>query len=217
MLIDLHAHTVPISWDSSLTPAEMIDLSKKAGLDGICFTEHDSFWDPAECARLAQEHDFLVLPGIEVNTYSGHMLAFGLTKSRYGMHLIEQLTEMVEAEGGVMIAAHPYRRYMPWREMSGDDFERALAKAAANPAYAHCVALETAHGRAHPQQNAFSERLRETLGMRSTGGSDAHQSSHVGRCATRFERRIETLADLIEELRAGRFEGVDLREAGGVV
>ena len=211
MLIDLHSHTYPISWDSSLSPDQMVELSKEAGVDGVCFTEHDYFWDAAECAALAKKHDFLVLPAIEVNTEHGHILAYGLTKYQFGMHRIEQLASMVAADGGVMIAAHPYRRYMPWYHLESDDLERGLERAMANPAYKHCVALETLHGRAAPQQNEFSERLGERLQMRGSGGSDAHQPDHVARCVTRFERRITSLADLVAELRAGRFEPVDLR------
>jgi predicted metal-dependent phosphoesterase TrpH len=211
MLIDLHCHTNPISWDSRLTPDELIELSKEAGIDGVCLTEHDYFWDADECAALAKKHDFLVLPAIEVNTENGHMLVYGLTHYRFGMHRIEQLAQMVEEDGAVMVAAHPYRRYMPWYELDEADLKRSLEKAAANPAYRHCVALETHHGRGALQQNEFSERLRQTLGTAATGGSDAHQASQVGRCATRFERQITSLAELIGELRAGRFEPVDCR------
>jgi predicted metal-dependent phosphoesterase TrpH len=211
MLIDLHTHTRPISWDSDLTPDQLIDLSKAAGLDGVCFTEHDYFWDGAECRALAERHDFLVLPGVEVNTEDGHLLVFGLQKYQYGMHRIEQLTSMVDAAGGAMIAAHPYRRYMPWYHLDEPDLEKALSRALANPAYKHCVALEAWHGRAAPQQNAFSQRLCERLEMRASGGSDAHQPPHVARCATRFERPVRTLEELIAELKAGRFQGVDLR------
>jgi predicted metal-dependent phosphoesterase TrpH len=211
MLIDLHSHTYPISWDSSLTPGQLVELSKEAGIDGVCLTEHDYFWDAAECAALAKKHDFLVLPAIEVNTEYGHILAYGLTKYQFGMHRVEQLAAMVEADGGVMIAAHPYRRYMPWYHLDGEDLERGLERAAANPVYKRCVALETLHGRGASTQNEFSEKLRERLGMRGSGGSDAHHPDHVARCVTRFERRIATLADLIAELRAGRFEPVDRR------
>jgi predicted metal-dependent phosphoesterase TrpH len=211
MLIDLHGHTNPISWDSRLTPDELVELSKGAGLDGVCLTEHDFFWDVDECAALAKKHDFLVLPGIEVNTEHGHMLVYGLKKYQFGMHRIAQLAAMVEADGGAMVAAHPYRRYMPWYELNEADLKRGLERAEANPAYRHCVALETVHGRAAPQQNEFSERLRQTLGMAASGGSDAHQPSQVARCATRFDREIFSLADLVAELRAGRFEPVDRR------
>ena len=211
MLIDMHSHTNPISWDSALTPSQLIELCKQAGVDGVCLTEHDYFWDVAESEALAEKHDFFVFPAIEVNTESGHMLAYGLKEYRFGMHRVEQLAAMVEAAGGVMIAAHPYRRYMPWYDLEDDELQRALEKAMTNPAYKHCVALETLHGRGAPSQNEFSEKLREMLGMRGSGGSDAHQPDHVGRCVTRFERDVASLSELVEELRAGRFEPVDLR------
>ena len=92
---------------------------------------------------------------------------------------------------------------------------RRSSRALENPAYKHCVALEAWHGRAAPQQNEFSQRLCERLEMRATGGSDAHQPPQVGRCATRFERPIRTLEELIAELKAGRFQGVDLRAEAG--
>jgi predicted metal-dependent phosphoesterase TrpH len=211
MLIDLHSHTYPISWDSALSPQQLIALCKNAGVEGVCLTEHDYFWNVDECAALAEEHDFLVLPAIEVNTEYGHILAYGLKQYKFGMHRVEQLAEMVEADGGVMIAAHPYRRYMPWYQLEGPDLERNLERAMANKAYTHCVALETLHGRGGPEQNAFSEMLRDRLNMFATGGSDAHQPDHVGRCVTRFERQITSLEDLIVELRAGRYEPVELR------
>ena len=215
MLIDLHAHTRPISWDSDLTPDELVESAKAAGLDGICLTEHDYFWEPAEAQALANRHNFLVLPAVEVNTENGHILVYGLDKYEYGMHLIEQLAAMVTAADGVMIAAHPYRRYMRWHHLEEKDFQSALERAAHNPAYRHCVALEKRHGRANPQQNAFSEMLSDLLSLPGTGGSDAHKRDHVGRCATRFQREIRDIRDLISELKAGRFQAVDLRVGAG--
>jgi predicted metal-dependent phosphoesterase TrpH len=210
MLIDLHTHTYPASWDSDLTPDALVELSKAAGLDGVCLTEHDYFWDPAEVQALAEKHDFLVLPGVEVNTEEGHILAYGLEKYEYGMHRIGQLAEMLKTAGGAMVVAHPYRRYMTWYDLDDGAFEQALQRATGNAAYGHCVALEKIHGRATPQQNVFSERLCQLLHLPGTAGSDAHRAANVGRCATRFQRQISDIHDLITELKAGRFQAVDL-------
>jgi hypothetical protein len=49
------------------------------------------------------------------------------------------------------------------------------------------------------------------MGMPGTAGTDAHSFSDIGKCATEFLRRVETLEDLIEELKAGRFRAVNLR------
>ncbi len=213
MLIDLHTHTKPLSWDSYLTPDDLIVRSKEAGLDGICLSEHDYFWAPDEVAELAKRHSYLVLPAIEINTDDGHMLAYGLDNYVYGMHRSGTLANHIERENGAMIAAHPYRRQMPWYIDNDRDYEEALARASRNAAYKFCAALEVLNGRGSPKENEFSQRLAELMQMPGTAGSDAHARTDIAQCATRFERDIASLEDLITELRAGRFEAVDLSKA----
>jgi predicted metal-dependent phosphoesterase TrpH len=213
MLIDLHAHTRGLSWDSFLSADELIERSKAAGLDGVCLTEHDFFWDAEPVRALAKKHDFLVLPAIEINTEDGHVLCFGLEKYVYGMHRWPELAGHVIRAGGAMIAAHPYRRQMPWNPGREDEYEIALAKACTNPAYEACVAIETVNGRGSEAENQFSERLLERLSVPGAGGSDAHAAGDIAKCATEFSHRIEDLDSLIEELRAGRFRAVRLSDA----
>ncbi|TEU02097.1 MAG: PHP domain-containing protein, partial [Dehalococcoidia bacterium] len=68
MLIDLHTHTRPLSHDSLLSPDELIEAAKAAGLDAVCLTEHDFTWEPEKVRELSRRHAFTVIPGIEVNT-----------------------------------------------------------------------------------------------------------------------------------------------------
>lgn len=204
MLIDLHAHTHPLSHDSTLTPDNLVEAAKRAGLDGVCLTEHDFFWDPAEAAALGRRHNFLVIPGVEVNTEHGHILVFGLTRFVYGMHRFAELAAMVEHAGGAMIAAHPYRRQLPFELRDSGDWTEALEKALLNPAYAAVHAIETRNGRGTPRENAFAAALCDCVGLPRTGGSDAHRGGDVGASATAFEARITGLTDLITELRADR-------------
>ena len=89
---------------------ELIEGSKSLGLDGICLTDHDTFWTGEQILDLSSKHDFLVIPGCEINTEAGHVLVFGLSKYEFGMHRREFLQAYVEKAEGVMIAAHPYRR-----------------------------------------------------------------------------------------------------------
>jgi hypothetical protein len=210
MLIDLHTHTRPLSWDSYLDPDELVERSKAAGLDGICLSEHDFFWKPEDVEAIAKRHNYLVLPAIEINTDDGHILAYGLTKYVYGMHRSHELADHLDQANGAMVAAHPYRRQMPWYIDSERDYDEALVRASRNPAYRYCAALESLNGRGTEQENAFSQRLCDLMKMPGTAGSDAHARTDIGRCATQFEKRIESIEDLIEELRAGRFRAVDL-------
>jgi len=215
-LIDLHTHTHPLSHDSALNPDDLIDAAKRAGLDGVCLTEHDFFWDHDKAAALARRHNFLVIPGIEVNTEWGHILVFGLEKFVYGMHRLNDLVTMVEATGGAMVAAHPYRRQLPFELRDEGDWSAALEKALSNPAYGVVHAIESHNGRGTPRENAFAAALCDQVGSNfhsspftlhssgRTAGSDAHQSSDIGACATEFDVPITGLADLIAELRVGR-------------
>lgn len=211
MLIDLHAHTWPRSHDSVLNPDDLVVRAKQAGLDAIAFTEHDTVWDAQSIKALCEKHNFLVLAGVEISTDDGHMLVFGVDKYVFGMHRSDQLARYVRAAGGVMVAAHPYRRQMPWYVRNEEEYEQALQRAAQNPAYAFCCALEELNGRGSEKENAFSRRLADRMGMPGTAGTDSHAIQDIGRCATYFEREIHDERDLIRELAAGRFYAVDLR------
>jgi predicted metal-dependent phosphoesterase TrpH len=211
VLIDLHTHTHPLSHDSLLSPDELIDAAKASGLDAVCLTEHDFFWDHTEIGALAKRHNFVVIPGIEVNTEDGHIVVFGLERFVYGMHRMHELARMAEAAGAAMIAAHPYRRQLPFELRHEGVWTQALERAIANPAYAEVVAIETHNGRGSDRENAFSAEVAARLALPTTGSSDAHERKDVGRAATEFERKITDLPDLVTELKAGRFKTPILR------
>ena len=106
MLIDIHTHTYPTSDDSNLTPQDLISEAKKVGLDGICITDHDGFWNPRDIEKIGIDNDFLVLPGCEVTTEEGHLLVYGLDKYIFGMHKSAFVKELVaESQGAIVVAA----------------------------------------------------------------------------------------------------------------
>jgi predicted metal-dependent phosphoesterase TrpH len=187
-----------------MTPDELIDAAKKAGLAGVCLTEHDFFWDQEKAAELGQRHNFLVIPGIEVNTEHGHILVFGLERFVYGMHRFATLAAMVEEAGGAMVAAHPYRRQLPFELRDSGDWTDALERALLNPAYDGVHAIETQNGRGSERENAFALEVCERLGLPRTAGSDGHRKADVGACATEIEGPVEGLEGLIARLREGR-------------
>lgn len=211
MLIDLHTHSYPKSDDSFVGVDELIDRAKALRLDGICLTDHDVFWTIGEVRALSRRHQFLVLPGCEINTDTGHVLVFGLDRYVFGLHKPAFLWEEVQRRKGVIIAAHPYRRRFledPGREPAAR--MEMLDRASEDDFFRFCDAIEGHNGRGTPTQNSFSRDLGGRLGAKMTGGSDAHRAGQMGTAATRFERRIKGLDGLIEELRAGRFRAETL-------
>jgi predicted metal-dependent phosphoesterase TrpH len=211
VLIDLHCHTFPLSDDSFLSPDQLIERAKAVGLDGVCLTEHDALWEPPKVRDLARRHNFLVIPAIELNTEDGHVLVFGLNRRVDGMHSVAQLAQLVAEAGGAMIAPHPYRRLTSLLRMDDDFWTMALEQAAAHPAFRHVCAVEAINGRAAHDENLFSWQLCARLGLPAVAGSDAHEPSDIGTCATRFQRPIADVEDLVRELKAGRFHAVNLR------
>jgi sugar phosphate isomerase/epimerase len=210
MLIDLHNHTWPRSHDSVLDPADLVDRAREAGLDGICLTEHDSVWNPDEARKLAEDSGYLVIPGVEISTDDGHILAFGVEKYVFGMHRAERLAEHVEERGGCMVIAHPYRRQIPWKD-DEDDWKSALERSARNPAYKHCLAMEVLNGRGNERENRFSDELREMMDLPGTAGTDSHAVHDIAKVATYFESdSIETWQDLVRELKTGNYCAVDM-------
>ncbi len=206
MLIDLHTHTTPRSDDSYLKPDELIAQAKRIGLDAICLTEHDRFWDDEKITELGQRHGLLVLPGVEITTEEAHLLVFGLNKYVFGMHRASSVKRLVDEVGGAIIVAHPYRRHFPiGAEAEDERYRPALTRACESPVFAVADAIEVLNGRGSEEENAFSLKISRELNLRGVASSDAHELSDIGSYATFFQRRIGNVQDLITELKAGRF------------
>ena len=213
MLIDLHTHSYPHSDDSFMSVDELIEGSKSLGLDGICLTDHDTFWTGEQIRDLSSKHDFLVIPGCEINTEAGHVLVFGLSKYEFGMHRPEFLQASVDKAEGVMIAAHPYRRrFLEEPAERPGVREEMLERASGDEFFQMCQGIEALNGRGLAVQNSFSLELGGRLSANMTAGSDAHKVEQIGTVATEFQRPVSCLKDLIRELREGRYQPVDLRE-----
>ena len=213
MIIDIHTHTYPTSIDSLLSPEELIGEAKRVGLDGLCITDHDGFWDPESVSRLSKIHDFLVLPGCEVTTEEGHLLVYGLREYIFGMHRAAFVKELVDEAGGAIVVAHPYRRaYREQADTSAEAYSEMLDRACANTVFPLTDAVEVLNGRGSDQENAFADSIAKRFGMSGTGASDAHKLDDVGKYATKFHQPIRSQDDLIRELKAGRFSPVVLRK-----
>jgi predicted metal-dependent phosphoesterase TrpH len=167
------------------------------GLDAICITEHDSFCASEPVEKAAKKEDFLVFRGAEINTDKGHILAFGVKddswrKQRGYYSPISAVRPVVEAYGGILVPAHPFR-------MVG-------AFSAANSLYDmdYIAAVEVLNGENNGPENDYASQAWSRLDLPGIGGSDCHFAQDVGRCVTWFERRISSIEGLIEEIKAGR-------------
>ena len=190
MLIDLHNHTWPRSHDSVLEPKDLAERAKAAGLDAFCLTEHDALWPEDEAQKIAEEVGITIIPGCEVSTDPGHILAWGMEKYVFGMHRVERLAQHVAERGGALIFAHPYRRQIAWKD-NPEDWEIAIQRALGSIAMEHVVALEILNGRGKERENRFSADLAAASGFQGTAGTDSHAVHDIGKVATLVRDRLD--------------------------
>ena len=65
-MIDLHSHTNES--DGTLSPAELVDLAVRTGVDALAITDHDTFAGYDQAARIAGAKGLDLVCGIEINT-----------------------------------------------------------------------------------------------------------------------------------------------------
>ena len=199
MIIDLHTHTRFGSNCSYLDPGELARRAKETGLDGICITEHDLCWEVEAIEALSREYGVLVLGGVEVSTELGQVLVYGIHRPLWKVSSIRGLRELIDESGGVMIAAHPFRRYMLLNELP--PVEQILTM----DIFRMVDSVEVFNVGATRRELDFGCQVLRRLNLKGVGGSDAHASHTIGRCVTIFERDIASERDLLEELKAQRF------------
>jgi predicted metal-dependent phosphoesterase TrpH len=79
--VDLHIHSYGASadvTDTAMTPKAIVDSALKQGLSVIAITDHNSDVNVAEAVSYAATFSgkIIVIPGVEVTTAHGHLLAY---------------------------------------------------------------------------------------------------------------------------------------------
>ncbi|MCP4756435.1 MAG: hypothetical protein GY866_36690 [Proteobacteria bacterium] len=72
-------------------------------------------------------------------------------------------------------------------------------------------AMEAYNGQSARNEKALCEAVADHVSLKGTGGSDAHAILGVGSCYTVFEKPVTDERDLIDQIKAGSFYGVDDR------
>lgn len=200
-LADLHIHTLH-SFDGTARVADVLRRASAIGLDVVAITDHDVIEGALEAVELAPQYGIEVIPGIEITTADGDLLAFNLQRApapRRG--LIDTLLDVGEM-GGFCVAAHP---------MAGGWTMKSLSAYAIRQVCRHeraariLLGLEAFNATTLDRDsNTWSNNLADRLGLAKTGSSDAHVLSAIGSGATWFPGH--TAADLVAALRSAQTE-----------
>ncbi len=184
---DLHIHTV-YSWDATTTVRAALKQAADEGLDVVAITDHDEITGALEGRELASHFGIEVVPGVEVSTRDGHLLALFVEKAPPRGWSMEDTLLWVGDQGGLGIIAHPFSP-LP----DSPALELVLHLLTHSPARPIIKGIET-HNASTQAVNARVQKLAEYLPLAKTAGSDAHVFYAIGMGRTYFPGN--TSADL---------------------
>jgi len=179
MILDPHIHSI-YSGDATPKPAQIINRSKKIGLDAIAIADHNTIKGSQEAMKIAEKmDDILVIPAMEVTTSKGHIVALGITEEVEMGKSPEDTIEQIRSQGGIAIVPHPFVRY---RE-GLCDYVKDL----------DLDAIETLNSRyIFGISNWRARKLAKKRGIPQIGSSDAHFLGAIGSCVTELKADLTT-------------------------
>ena len=182
-MADVHMHTN--FSDGTGSVEEVLDAARRRGsLDVIAITDHDTIEGALRARDLAAKggYPFEVIVGEEISTREGHMLALFLTQPVAPDQSIERSIELVHAQGGIAVVAHPFNRVFR------HSVQRTVMNRLLRQPEVHPDGIETLNGSfAGIGSSRIAMRLARTVyHWAETGGSDAHTPTAVGCARTLF-------------------------------
>jgi len=197
-LADLHIHTIH-SYDGTASVPSVLARAKQIGLDVIGITDHDEIEGALKALELAADYGVTVLPGMEVTTREGDLLALNITEIvQRDMSLIETVLKVREL-GGFCIAPHPMAGGLGMKSLSAYSIMRALR----HPDVAQTLlGIETYNATLIDRRsNHYARILANRVDIARTANSDAHVLEAIGLGATEFDGH--TARDLLIALQKG--------------
>lgn len=188
--IDTHVHS-DASYDGH-DPVELIlEHAADIGLDGVVITDHDVVHASRKAADLAPAYGLVGIPGVEVSTASGHLLAIGVESMPPRRAPLAETVAWVRDRGGVAIVPHPFQRSrhgVPKRVLKRTDID----------------ALEVYNSWLFTgYTNRRARRFAERGHYPGVAGSDAHTVPFVGRAYTELDASERSLAGVLDAIREG--------------
>jgi predicted metal-dependent phosphoesterase TrpH len=187
---DLHIHSVHSHDGTCSIPAILKYAANHTDLDVIAITDHDKVTGLREAVSLGPKYGIEVIPGCEISTAQGHLLAFFIMDPvPAGLPLAETI-KIVGRMGGLCVIPHPEAPGI------GGLRTHVIHSVLADPEVARTlVGIETFNsGLFLTRSNLTAEALGCSLGLACLGSSDSHILASIGDGATEFAGR--TAAEL---------------------
>jgi PHP-associated len=204
--VDLHVHSVT-SGCGFTTHQQVLNLARAAGRGVVAVTDHDTPAGALAVRDLAARtgDDLLVLVGMELSTSDcGHVVLFGRgVEADWGWTPNRPFPRHIP-DHWLAIQAHPYRGKV--RQTDGGFEAQSLP-----PLPERIDAVEIWNGgdlikrvpHLRREMDAISRAYAEREGKTAVASSDSHRPFWLHSFFTRFARPLESVDDLVEQVRAG--------------
>lgn len=172
VVVDPHVHSEG-SYDGK-EPVELIlEHAADIGLDGVVVTDHDEINESLRAAEMASDYGLVGVPGVEVSTSHGHLLAIGVEEKPPKRQPFMDTVERVRELGGAAVVPHPFQvtRHGVKKKRIDD-----------------CDGIEVYNAWLFTgYRNRRSRSFARKMGYPGLGASDAHSITMVGRAYTEME------------------------------
>jgi predicted metal-dependent phosphoesterase TrpH len=189
--VDCHSHT-GVSWDSLTGLRRYLIDAEAAGLDAVFVTDHGTLDGYRRLLDLQPR--VRLIPGVEVSTAAGELLAYFIEEVPPAGQSIEATVEFVHERGGLVVLPHIGARTAPDR----------IKPPALWHALEWCDAVEGLNARVEAATaDARAREWAARFGKPITAGSDAHGRGNLGNAHLEMEDFTDA-ADFFAKLPAAR-------------
>lgn len=174
----------------------LLAQAEAVGLDALAVTDHDEIDASLEAEALAPEYGLVGIPGTEVTSRAGHVLALGVRECIPMGLSFDQTVDRIHERGGIAVVPHPFQKSRSG--VAPNVSPASLARADAIEIYNS--RLLTGRG------NKRAKRFAVKHNMPVTAGSDAHIAEMVGQAVTEVDADDRTVEAIVEAISDGRTE-----------
>lgn len=166
--VELHTHT-NYSPDSLIRLKLLPEICRKRRIDKLAITDHNTVEGALQAARL---YPMLVIPGEEIATTKGELLAWYIREEVPAGLTPEEAIRRLRDQGAVIGVSHPFDRYRSGAWQPDDLLDIVDLVDAIEVLNARCL---------HNEDNELAREFAAQHDRLATAGSDAHTPPEYGR------------------------------------
>jgi len=189
MKCDFHIHT-SYSYDSGFSPKKMVKAALRRGIDCIAITDHDEIKGALEAMEFAKDKPILVIPGIEVKSKDGDILALGVKEKIPKGLSAEETIKKIKKLGGKVFIPHPFA--------FNCSFKKDLRKLVKE-----IDGIEVKNASVFGSGNKKAEDFAEKYKLPKITGSDAHSPWFLGKVYLEIEGENLSIGEIFEKIKRG--------------